>query len=42
VFHIFFLILSLASSSFVAPLPQILFGRLHEHLFKLLCLAQRR
>jgi hypothetical protein len=42
VFHICFLMLSFALSFYIVHLPQALIWRLHEHLCKLLRLAQRR
>jgi hypothetical protein len=42
VFHTCFLMLSIALSSYMTPLPQALIWRPHEHLCKLLRLAQRR
>jgi hypothetical protein len=42
VFHTYFLMLSIALSSYMAHLPQALIWRLHEHLCKLLRLAQIR
>jgi hypothetical protein len=42
VFHTCFLMLSIGLSSYMAPLPQALIWRPHEHLCKLLRLAQRR
>jgi hypothetical protein len=42
VFHIWFLMLSIALSSYMVPLPQALIWRPHEHLCKLLRLAQMR
>jgi hypothetical protein len=35
VFHICFLMLSIALSFYMAPLPQALIWRLHEHLCKI-------
>jgi hypothetical protein len=42
VFFICFLMPSIALSSYMVPLPQALIWRPHEHLYKLLRLAQRR